>query len=76
MGSLSSAQFSGFGEEQPVRDNGPDLPLPAAAQTYSSADRAAIWRQPRGMSLQRASMGSFFNPFADQQQDTPQRPRD
>lgn len=63
MSALSSAQFGSLPEPGAVRDEGENIPLPGASQTYTSSQRAMIWQKPKGISGQRATTGTFFQPF-------------
>lgn len=67
MASLSSAQFGSMQQDEPLRDEGEHIPLPGAAQTYTSSQRAMVWRKPRGVSGQKATTGTFYQPFDDTQ---------
>jgi hypothetical protein len=39
-------------------------PLSAMSSTYTTAQRASVWRKPAGvLPLSKATLGSTFNPF-------------
>lgn len=63
---LSEAQFGAL-RPQSV-EPAESIPLPGSAQTYTSAQRAMVWRKPSGISGQQATYGSFFNPFGNSPQ--------
>ena len=57
---LSSAQFGNAFKSQ-TPDPESVIPLPGSAQTYSSAQRATLWRSPKTALGQAATYGSFLN---------------